>query len=79
RLKLSAKRAGRGEEDWAGRRNLSAEWFRLPSQTHPSFDLIESLISSGGMAAFWGEKLLIRRGLLGTIVMFFVFHCIYIK
>ena len=45
-----------------------------PSSLPPkTFDLIESLISSGGMAAFWGEKLLIRRGLLGTIVMFLYF------
>ena len=47
-----------------------------PKPTPPlpkTFDRIESLISSGGMAAFWGEKLLIRRGLLGTIIMFLYF------
>ena len=55
---------GRGEGTFLEKGSLS------PPKT---FDLIESLISSGGMAAFWGEKLLIRRGLLGTIIMFLYF------
>ena len=62
---------GRGGETF-----LQKGFSSPPKPTPPlpkTFDLIESLISSGGMAAFWGEKLLIRRGLLGTIIMFLYF------